>query len=558
MRANDTALIPREALERLRQKIAKEAFVNEKEYEETSNGYRRGRWIFDIKRVLFDAEALDTVSSLLLERVEQDGSFQIGGIESAAIPLVAGILMKSKERGTPVHGFFVRKSRNKDGLAKMVEGMLGDERIVLVDDIMNRGRGFMKQVEVLESLGKKVDTVISVLRFRDLDYYTYFHERGIKVQSLLTLDDLKDCIDIHNIVDAPATPVPMPFSALWRFQSESPNFFHVVPKSAPVIDETLVYVGADNGSFWALRQSDGSVVWKHKVLFGAEGKKIFSSPALSADTVFFGAYDGNVYALDKTTGKTKWVFMEADWIGSSPCVSDGLGLVYIGLEFGLWKKQGGLAALEAKTGRKIWEYPMPGLTHSSPAYSKRHNVVVCGCNNGMVYACNAETGKLAWEFQADKDVLASFAFDERRGLVCFGSLDSHLYILKTKTGELVYTVKTNESIYSTPLVCGNFVYAASLDKNVYCINLDTGAIAWTFATDGRIFASPEVVGDSVYIGSNDGRLYELDATTGENTALFQTTERIVNKIAFNPETKKMFLPTFANEIYCITREKADK
>jgi len=539
-----------DALERLRRKIAKEAFVTGKEYAAATNGFAATGWIFDIKKVLLDAETLDEVSSLLLARASRDGTFQVGGIESASLPLIAGIMMKSVERGEPVNGFFIRKSRNKTGLVKIIEGVLGDERIVLVDDLMNRGRSFIKQVEVLESLGKKVDTVITILRFRDKDYYTYFHERGITVQSLFTLDDFRDLLDI-SALDEERLPPPMPFEVVWRFQSESPNFFYVLPKSAPAIDETLLYVGADNGNFWALRQSDGSVVWKHKVLFGARGKMIFSSPALSADTVFFGAYDGNFYALDKASGKKKWVSLEADWIGSSPCVSEELGLVYVGLEFGLWRKQGGIAALEVNTGKKIWSYPMPGLTHASPAYATRHNTVVCGCNDNNVYAFNAKTGALLWKLETGGEVKASVAIDEKRGLACFGSFDRHLYVAGLKTGKVLWKIETGESIYSTPLVYGAHVFVASLDKHLYCVNLDTGKVVWKVAAAGRVFASPEVMDGKLYIGANDGRMYELDPHTGACLGFFQATERITNKVACNTKTGDIFLPTFANEIYCL-------
>ena len=247
--------------------------------------------------------------------------------------------------------------------------------------------------------------------------------------------------------------------------------------------------------------------------------------------------------------------MEADWIGSSPCIAPDLGMVYVGLEFGLWKKQGGIAALDAQTGKKKWEYTMPGLVHASPAYSQKHSVIVCGSNNNSVYGFNAASGKLLWEHTTGGEVKASVAFDETRGLVCFGSFDKNLSMVETRTGKLVHRIETLEGIYSTPLVYGDFVYVASLDKILYCINLDTGAIVWKFATSGRIFASPEIANGKLYIGSNDGRLYELDLATGKNTSFFQATERITNKIAHNPITGKIFLPTFANEIYCLAKTK---
>lgn len=536
--------------------IAREVFIHKgKEHFVSPRGVESS-WLFDFRRVLLRPPVLRALSVLFLKEFKSVLPFQIGGIEVAAIPLITGLAMALFEQGHDVNAFFIRKSRKKDGMLKMVEGTINTEKIILVDDLINTGKSFIRQVEVAEALGKKVHAVFTILRFRDEKYYSYFHDRGIRVVSLFTLDDFKDSLgtSLFKYKNEDKFSVPMPFKAEWYFKSENPNYFYVVPKSVPIIDREKVYFGSDNGNFWAINQNDGSAVWKYKVGFHAKGKYIFSSPAIYKDIVYFGAYDGNFYALNKDTGKREWIFMEADWIGSSPCVASGLNIVFVGLEFGLWKKRGGIAALDADTGKKKWEYFMPGLTHSSPAYSEKHGTVVCGCNDFSVYAFDARRGNLLWEFGTKGEVKASFAFDEKRDIVMLGSYDSNIYILKTKTGELVHKIKTDEAIYSTPLVHDNFAYIASLDKNLYCINLDTGTIVWKFATNGRIFASPEIIGDKIYIGSNDGRLYELDAKTGKNTAFFQATERITNKIAYNKDTGKIFLPTFANEIYCLSKK----
>ena len=541
-------------IKRLKEIVEKNVFTTREKHEMVAPDGTELAWLFDFKRILLRSEDLDLVSEIFWRHFEKNHPFQVGGLESASIPVIAGIVMKSVQKEKPVNGFFVRKSRNKKGMLKMIEGELSDKKIILVDDLVNKGLSLIRQVEILESLGKKVYAIFVILRFRDLEYYEYFLNKGILIKSIFSLDDFTSSLMVKNLGDKNKGLVLTSFKVMWYFKSEKPNYFYVLPKSAPTIDDVKIYFGADNGNFWALNQGDGSVVWKHRVFFGSRGKRIFSSPVLHNNLVYFGAYDGNFYALDKESGKRAWIFMEADWIGSSPCVASSLGLVFVGLEFGLWKKRGGIVALDAETGKKKWEYMMPGLTHSSPAYSEKYGVVICGCNDFSVYAFDAQKGKLLWEFETGGEVKASFTFDDARDTVIFGSYDSYVYVLKTKTGELVYKIKTDEAIYSTPLVRDNFAYIASLDKNLYCIDLNTGTIAWKFETNGRIFASPEIIGDKIYIGSNDGRLYELDALTGKNTAIFQATERITNKIAYNPDTNKIFLPTFANEIYCLAKK----
>lgn len=539
----------------LKKKILEEVFIEKKNETIFSPSGEQSAWLFDFRRVLLQADTLHHLGEVFFETFKTVGRFQIGGLEVAAIPLVTGLVLTYREKGGSVNGFFIRKSRKKEGLLRMIEGTTTNEPIIFVDDIINSGKSFIRQVEVAEALGLKVHAVFSILRYRDESYYEYFQKKNIQVVSLFTLNDFMNELGVQNFIDKKELPVPMPFEVKWRFTSPDPNFFYVVPKSAPVLDEERVFFGSDKGVFWAINQADGSVSWKYQIGFGSKQKYIFSSPIIFEKSVYFGGYDGNFYALNRETGKREWVFMEADWIGSSPCIADSLGLIFIGLEFGLFNKHGGVVALDARTGKKKWQHTMPGLVHSSPKYSETFNMVIIGCNDFVVRAFDAKKGTLLWEHPTLGEVKESFAFDDSTGTVSFGSFDSHIHILNARTGELMHKIKTREGIYSTPLSLHGKLFATSLDKRIYGIDIVSGTILWEFLTSGRIFASPKIVEGRILIGSNDGRLYELDPNTGKNTAYIQVTERITNAVAYNNDSKRIFLPTFANEIYCLERRK---
>ena len=51
-------------------------------------------------------------------------------------------------------------------------------------------------------------------------------------------------------------------------------------------------------------------------------------------------------------------------------------------------------------------------------------------------------------------------------------------------------------------------------------------------------------------------MYEIDLISGKELSFFQATERITNKIVYNAETERFFVPTFANEIYCLEKQGA--
>ena len=532
---------------------------------------RESGWIFDFRRVIFRKDILEAVAHAFWETFETQTSLQVCGLESAALPIVAGISLTQPDTfDTPMHAVYMRKSRKKDGLMRMIEGTPAgkDVPFVLVDDILNSGKTFIRQVEVLEALGYRVSALWTILRFRDADFYDYFENKGIAVHSLFELNDFADTLDTHNLEPRHHAPLRMPFRSLWKFASDNPNYFHVVSKSNPVHDDTKIYMGSDSGNFWAINQHDGSIAWKYKVGFHAKGKSIFSSPALHDGTVFFGAYDGNVYALDTDTGKKKWVFWEADYIGSSPTLAPELGLVFVGLEFGLIKKRGGIAALDIHTGKKVWEYSMQAYTHSSPYYLPRTKQVVVGGNEGIVYLFNAKTGALVWEFATGAtteeervhgfsrfDIKESFAYDAETDAIYFGNSNALFFALNRKTGEELWRFDGAQfGFLSTPYVYKDTVITTSLDKHVYCLDKHTGAVRWTYHAGARIFASPTVINNRVYVGSNTGRLVELDPDTGTELAFITVPERITNTVIYNDTTKRYFLPTFANELYCLERD----
>jgi len=147
------------------------------------------------------------------------------------------------------------------------------------------------------------------------------------------------------------------------------------------------------------------------------------------------------------------------------------------------------------------------------------------------------------------------AYDKERRLVLVNSFDGNLHALHVDDGTHAFAYSMGAPSYSAPVTSGRLVYTASLDKHVYAIDLDTGKKLWSFATRGRIFASPIIEEGSLWIGSNDGCLYELDPETGARRGFFQATERIVNAIAYDARGQRFFVPTVANELYCLERNK---
>jgi outer membrane protein assembly factor BamB/orotate phosphoribosyltransferase len=518
-------------------------------------------WLFDFKSVALSRLFLEEYARLFWETLyEYEGKgVQIGGMESGAIPLVAGLSLFARETST-VNPFYIRKSRKKGDLANSIEGKIKKGLpLILVDDILNNGATMKKQIAILEESGYKVNAIFVCVRFRDLSFYKEITDKGIRIESIFELDDLSGVLPVKNLTSPLINRIPRRYKIDYKVTlTDRPNLYTVLPKSGPVLSGDSILIGADDGTFYALSKDTGAVLWTYKVHFGANGKRIFSTCAVWKEFVIFGAYDGNLYCLNKETGKVEWVFMDADWIGSSPCVDPDRGIVFIGLEFGLFKKHGGVAAIDIKTGKPLWKnYSMAGLTHASPTYNKKHNVVVCGSNDNNIYAFDATSGTLLWKYETQGEIKYGAVFDDRRDSVCLGSMDGGVYVLRVQGGSLYHRFEARFGFYSTPVIANRYLYIGSLDKRVYCFDLENKKTAWAFETGGRIFASPLLDGDSLFIGSNDGMLYEIHKDTGKLLHSLQLTERIVNRIQLDQEKngkKVLYVGTHLCELYRIIEE----
>ncbi len=537
--------------------------IVENVYNETISDYnavadRSIKWVMDFKWQVVNKIFLENYAIEFFKTMKEAGytRIQIGGLESTAIPIVWALAILDTD-GIICNSFYIRKSRKKSSLPNLIEwDIIKNIPIILVDDLLNSGSSFNKsQIILRDQYSVDIEGIFVALRFRDIPYYTGFHEKSIKIWSIFELDDFTEDLGLKNIEQIKKdTPREDKYNIYKTNILCKANPYIVAPKSAPLLDKNRLYMWVDDGNFLCIDSSTSTVVWSFKVLFGAAGKRILSSPAIYQDFVFFGAYDGIFYCLEKHTGKVIWTCIDADWIGSSPCINHKQWVVYIWLEFGLWRKKWGIIAIDIKTWKPLWKNydTMREYTHASPAYSSKHNILVCGSNDHSMRAYDAKNGTLLWEYKTNGEVKYSAIFDDARDLVIFGSMDGGLYTLNMSDGSLYHRFEARYGFYSNPVQSWGVIYAWSLDKIVYAYDLDSRKIVWKYETNGRIYATPLIDGESLFIGSNDGRLYELDLMTGRVCATIQLSERIVNRVQIEKNTagkRTLYIATHACELY---------
>jgi outer membrane protein assembly factor BamB/orotate phosphoribosyltransferase len=503
-------------------------------------------WLIDIRRLFMDAKLLDGVADLFWDMCADALPFQVGGMESAAIPLLSAILLKGVVRGTPVNGFIVRKERKTHGTGELIEGTLSAEPVVVVDDILNSGNSLEKVRVILEEAKKTIALAFVLIDYHSPKGEAWRNKYGVRIRAPFSL------AQFGLSIEKPEPPMKASFRSRWSFAAPDPNFFHRVPKSFPATDGKRVYFGSDCGTFWCLYARDGSVAWKFPV--NARGhKNLWSAPALHNGKVYFGSYDGNVYCLDSETGAEVWRFIGADWVGSSPALAPDLGLLFIGLEFAVEGKRGSIVALNLANGEKVWEHMTKRYTHASPAYWQERQLVACGSNDNEMFLFDATSGAIRWRFETGGSIRHAPAFDVKRGRLVTGCADGRVYIIDVGTGKEVWSVQTDNTIYTVPLVVEDTAYIGSTDKYFYILDLDRQVVMKKIYAASKIFSPPRLLDGRIYFGACNGMVYELERVTEEITGTQQLPDAITNALTYNSETRDFYALTYVNQLFAFAR-----
>ncbi len=308
--------------------------------------------------------------------------------------------------------------------------------------------------------------------------------------------------------------------------------------SSPAITQDGKYLIIGQGlhpdsdcNLYCLSTATGRLHWKHKIDLHIE-----SSPVIYGDMVIVGAgaiedikthkptsHPGYVFAVRISDGKMLWKHDVVD-PESSPAAEEGM--VYIGSGFN------GHAVVALRTlsdeelkkdglKREKWktktDYPATG------AITLVDDLVLAGVGNGdfvfkasdpagVVMALDKETGAVRWTAKFKGSVLGAVA--ARDGIVICPTGAGEIVALKQKDGKEIWRTKVRENtrILAAPAFTGDLVYAVT--KDGYLVVLD--------AKDGKVLeqhyvnevgnpgdqafsiSSPTVAGGRVFLGSETG------------------------------------------------------
>ncbi len=299
-------------------------------------------------------------------------------------------------------------------------------------------------------------------------------------------------------------------SVLWR---------HTIDGSVdqtPLVTNGVVYLTSyvgQNGPvhIYALRASDGSLLWR----YDNTTYSYLSLSTSNSNVVYISSQDG-ISALEGNNGTALWHFATKDSDSASPLEVNGI--VYYS-SFSNYRP-GTFYALKASDGTPIWHYS--GASVFTPIVS--NGVIYIGPGNGTVAALNANNGHQIWKHTLDADLVQSTQL-----------VNGFLYLTTTKislppsahnTNPLQATIAIGSLLWN---MWQNVAAVQAIPQkeglsSVYAISAKDGRIVWHYTMNNGKYSWASwlaVENGVVYIsdsiptnGAGAGDIYALQSSHG--------------------------------------------
>lgn len=206
--------------------------------------------------------------------------------------------------------------------------------------------------------------------------------------------------------------------------------------SSPIVIDTQLVFGCDNGRVYMLDNRNGKLIWEtsdYSTLFR-------SSPTMDTTAIYIGADNFRVYSFKRKDGSLNWSYLTSAPVASSPLVYGG-------------------------------------------------NVIV-GSDDGKLYCIENIGGTPRWTTQADDRIRSSPYLSGQT--IYFGSYDKGFYAVNALDGTVKWKFLSGGLIASSPVCYKDYVYFGSYDKNAYALDIETGKIVWKYAVNGLMDCSPSI------------------------------------------------------------------
>lgn len=311
-----------------------------------------------------------------------------------------------------------------------------------------------------------------------------------------------------------------PLTLLWTVPAPENNL------GKPIVVDGVLYLGTLNGTFDALRATDGQRLWTlHKK------EPVFTAPTVTAQRVYVG--EGHHYSTSSLltaqakNGAVLWSRQFRSHIESYPAVDEASDRLWIsGGDTGLW----GLTASSGKLRwwRQIGDMDVPPLY----AVGRLFAVAKPDANQvgAVVHELDPDTGKTLWTLNLEGDRMGSLLPDDK-GNFYLGTAKGQVGVVKSSNagwahgvsmaGKLLWSVKLPAMAMPEGAISADksLLLFALQDGRVIALRTADGSTAWEARIGSEIETDIALIEDisppMVAAVANDGSVSIRELMTGK-------------------------------------------
>ena len=334
----------------------------------------------------------------------------------------------------------------------------------------------------------------------------------------------------------------------WRTTLHDHGLFEPAPEecaSAVLADGRLV-LGSRAATVVGVAPATGHLDWVTSVSGGIDSEARFDT---ARGQVYLGADDGSFYAVDPKSGKVRWTYRGKGAI-ERPAEIGG-DLVYVG------SAADRVVALEPATGKWRWQYErdMPeGFTiHGYAGPRLRGAQLLVGFADGYFVSLAAASGEVTWAKSlaaaSDQfvDVDSTAAFGEETTYVA--SYSGGLYALDPRDGSVRWRLGI-EGVGDVTADADRLYFVAPR-YGLHAAHPD-GHVVWRQGlSEAGDLTHPMVVGNYLIFSGSRAGLFIVDRSTGELLEIFNPGQGVCAPATFDPATHRLYVLSNSGSFYAL-------
>lgn len=305
------------------------------------------------------------------------------------------------------------------------------------------------------------------------------------------------------------------------------NYSYGTSLGAPVVEGGIAYVPGFNytmfsdiniGFIFAFDASTGAKIWDSQGPVGTrfdDGSLVLANENLYAMSAVYTEKDRHlnsvIYAFDTATGEELWNYSTPGRFSSLVASNQ---IIYVTSNFenttditGGTVYDGGVLALNASDGTKVWDYP---ISSSVESLTSADDSVYVVAGKGDVYAFDASNGRVSWISSTRLNtgpaslVNGYLYVGSSAGVICIDSVTGHA--LWNFVADDYAESSATFPVYSEGVIYvswnGPQFFSSVTKHNFYAIDALTGQEGGNLTLGYTIKSSPAIINGTVYIGAS--------------------------------------------------------